>query len=182
MEANGMTTAKEMREKLGPPPPEVGERVPASRRLPLPRAAEDGFDALLARRTTCRNFDTGRALSLALLARLMQRVFAARAAVAIQDDAVFLKKNAPPAAACTPRRPTCWRATWKGWPRGCTTTIRWITRSNRCPLRTSRWVRCRNACWPASTGLPMLRRRWCWRRAMRAASGNTATTPRPIAR
>lgn len=95
MEANGMTTAKDMREKLGAPPPEVGERVPASRRLPLPRAVEDEFDALLARRTTCRNFDTGRPLSLALLARLMQRVFAARAAVAIQDDAVFLKKNAP---------------------------------------------------------------------------------------
>ena len=83
MEANGMTSAKEMREKLGPPPPEVGERASSSRRLPLPQAAEDAFDALLARRTTCRNFDTARPLPLPLLAQLLQRVFAARATVTV---------------------------------------------------------------------------------------------------
>ena len=95
MEANGLTTARELCEKLGSPPPEVSARVPAQQRLALARVPEDEFDRLLGRRATCRNFDIGRALPLPLLAQLLQRVFAAQATVAVQDDAVFLKKNAP---------------------------------------------------------------------------------------
>ncbi len=95
MQASGTTSAKDLCEKLGAPPAEVLARVPERQRLPLPRVPEDAFDALLAARTTCRNFDTERAVPLPLLAQLMQRVFAAQATAVVQDDAVFLKKNAP---------------------------------------------------------------------------------------
>jgi len=95
MEANGLTTAAGLCEKLGPPPAEVGERTAAATRLPLPRQQEDDFDALLARRATCRNFDTARPLPLAAFSQLMQRVFAARARVEADGVAAFLKKNAP---------------------------------------------------------------------------------------
>ncbi|WP_058358569.1 putative peptide maturation dehydrogenase [Xanthomonas translucens] len=95
MEANGLTTAAGLCEKLGPPPAEVGERGAATARLPLPRARADDFDALLARRATCRNFDTARPLPLVAFAQLMQRVFAARVRVEADGVAAFLKKNAP---------------------------------------------------------------------------------------
>jgi putative peptide maturation dehydrogenase len=95
MEASGMASVTDMREKLGPPPPEVVERVSSSRQLVLPRVEGNDFDALLERRATCRNFDTQRALPFAMLALMLQRVFAARARVLVKEDTVFLKKNAP---------------------------------------------------------------------------------------
>jgi putative peptide maturation dehydrogenase len=95
MEANGLTTVAGLYEKLGAPPAEVGERCAPAARLPLPHEQEDDFDALLARRATCRNFDTARPLPLAAFAQLMQRVFSARARVVADGVAAFLKKNAP---------------------------------------------------------------------------------------
>ncbi|MCW0413827.1 putative peptide maturation dehydrogenase [Xanthomonas sacchari] len=97
MEANGLTTAAGLCEKLGPPPSEVDSRCAPEVRLPLPRQAEDAFDALLARRATCRNFDTARPLPLAEFSQLLQRVFGARARIEANDMAAFLKKNAPSA-------------------------------------------------------------------------------------
>ncbi|MGV8959854.1 MAG: putative peptide maturation dehydrogenase [Stenotrophomonas sp.] len=95
LEASGLTTATELRQKLGPPPPAVAERVDAEQRLPLPRLPADDYETLRAQRTTCRNFDAGRPLPLAHLVRMLQRVLAAQAQVRIDADTVFLKRNVP---------------------------------------------------------------------------------------
>ena len=88
-------TAVQMREVLGAPPVEAARRGEAPSQLKLPRIEATGFDHLLARRATCRNFDPSRALPFELFAQLMQRVFAAQAEVRISADTVFLKKNVP---------------------------------------------------------------------------------------
>jgi putative peptide maturation dehydrogenase len=95
MQDSGTETAAGMREVLGPPPPEadaVGER---GARIALARVPGNDFDALLARRATCRNFDPARKLPQELFAQLMQRVFAAQAEVRVGGDTAFLKKNSP---------------------------------------------------------------------------------------
>ncbi|MEU9109228.1 hypothetical protein AB0D54_33865 [Streptomyces xanthophaeus] len=61
-----MTTAADLGRKLGPPPTHALERKDAPDRVPLPRSDGNEFDALLARRATCRNFDGERALPLTL--------------------------------------------------------------------------------------------------------------------
>jgi len=95
MKDTGTETAAALRDVLGAPPPEAAVLGDAAARLPLPRSEGNGFDALLARRATCRNFDADRPLPLALFAQLMQRVFAAQAQVRVADDTVFLKKTSP---------------------------------------------------------------------------------------
>jgi putative peptide maturation dehydrogenase len=95
MEANEMTTAAELRRKLGPPPVHAPQRGDARARVTLPRVDGNDFDALLARRATCRNFDGERSLPFELFAHMLQRVFAAQAQVRIDDDTVFLKKHTP---------------------------------------------------------------------------------------
>lgn len=91
----GTETAVAMRGVLGAPPAEAASRAAPGDRVPLPRQAPNAFDALLARRTTCRNFDPARPLPLALFAQLVQRVFAAQGQVRVGDDLVFLKKSVP---------------------------------------------------------------------------------------
>ncbi len=93
---SGTETAVSMREVLGAPPVEAARRgEESSARLALPRIAPNDFDALLARRATCRNFDAARALPFDVFAQVLQRVFAAQAEVRVTDDTVFLKKNSP---------------------------------------------------------------------------------------
>jgi putative peptide maturation dehydrogenase len=95
MKDTGTETAAALRDVLGAPPPEAAALGDETARLPLPRSDANGFDELLARRATCRNFDADRPLPLALFAQLMQRVFAAQAQVRVADDTVFLKKTSP---------------------------------------------------------------------------------------
>ncbi|MGN6512790.1 MAG: putative peptide maturation dehydrogenase, partial [Lysobacteraceae bacterium] len=95
MQDSGTETALSMRHVLGAPPAEAASRGAAADRLPLPRADRTGFDALLARRATCRNFDAARPLPRALFAQLLERVFAAQAQVRGTDDTVVLKKHHP---------------------------------------------------------------------------------------
>nr|WVJ84685.1 putative peptide maturation dehydrogenase [Xanthomonas campestris pv. campestris] len=95
MEAQGMTTAEGMVERLGAPPPEVVDRGGAGQRIPLPRATPGPFDALLARRVTCRNFDPQRLLSAELLGQMLERSVMARARVEVGHDTAFLKKPVP---------------------------------------------------------------------------------------
>jgi putative peptide maturation dehydrogenase len=95
MHDSGTETAVEMREVLGAPPTEAAAVGDPGARIPLARVAGNDFDALLARRATCRNFDTTRALPLPLFAQLLARVFGAQAQVRIGDDAVFVKKTSP---------------------------------------------------------------------------------------
>jgi putative peptide maturation dehydrogenase len=95
MQDSGTETAAEMREVLGAPPPEADAVGDSGSRIPLARVAGNEFDALLARRATCRNFDPTRPLPQQLFAQLMQRVFAAQAEVRVGDDTAFLKKSSP---------------------------------------------------------------------------------------
>jgi putative peptide maturation dehydrogenase len=95
MQDTGTETAGELREVLGPPPPEAADRSAGAARLPLTRSDGNDFDGLLARRATCRNFDQQRPLPQALFAQLMQRVFSAQSQVRVSDDTVFLKKTSP---------------------------------------------------------------------------------------
>lgn len=92
---SGTETAVSMREVLGAPPVEAARRGDSASQLPLPRIAPNDFDALLARRATCRNFDAARQLPFERFAQVLQRVFAAQAEVRVTDDTVFLKKNSP---------------------------------------------------------------------------------------
>ncbi|KAG1313994.1 hypothetical protein G6F62_013995 [Rhizopus arrhizus] len=64
MRRQGLDTAAGLRHRLGPPPPVV--QPMQGDYQPLPRSDEAAFDALLARRTTCRNFDPQRARSSAI--------------------------------------------------------------------------------------------------------------------
>lgn len=93
MQANEMSTAAELRRKLGAPPAHAVRRGDAC--VSLPRIDGNAFDAMLARRATCRNFDGERALPMALCAHMLQRVFAAQAQVRVDHDTVFLKKHTP---------------------------------------------------------------------------------------
>ena len=82
-------------EKLGAPPPAVTARVEPSARVALPAGASDEFDALLARRVTCRNFDVSRPLSAATLGRLLARVYTAQAIMDLEGGEEVLKKHHP---------------------------------------------------------------------------------------
>lgn len=95
MQAAGMDTAAGLRQSLGPPPPEAASRSNGEASLRLVRSPRNGFDDLLARRATCRNFDGAKPLPQALFAQLMERVFAAQSQVRITGDTVFLKKTSP---------------------------------------------------------------------------------------
>lgn len=94
MEENDLVTAKGLRSRFGAPPVHVAERTEHLQRVALPRADNNDFDALLARRATCRNFDD-RPLSRELFAQMLQRVFSAQAQVRVSEDTVFLKKTSP---------------------------------------------------------------------------------------
>lgn len=95
MEISGTAKATDMREVLGPPPPEVVHHGDPSQVIPLPRAQRTDFDDLLGRRATCRNWDGARPLPLALFAQMLERVFSAQAEVRVCEDTVFLKRNSP---------------------------------------------------------------------------------------
>lgn len=95
MQDTGTETAGELREVLGAPPVEALDLGDDSQRIALPRTARTDFDRLLARRATCRNFDTEKPLSYALLAQMMERVFSAQSHVRVSEDTVFLKKSSP---------------------------------------------------------------------------------------
>ena len=91
----GTGRVSDMIEKNGFPPPEVAELVPRERRQPLPAPEATALDALLQKRTTCRNFDPGASIPLRELSSVLHRVFGAQAATELAPGAVMLKKNSP---------------------------------------------------------------------------------------
>ncbi|WP_115560958.1 putative peptide maturation dehydrogenase [Xanthomonas arboricola] len=97
MEAQGLTTAEGMAERLGAPPAEVIDRGEGGiqARIVLPRAVPGGFDDLLSRRVTCRNFDVDRSLSRDLLAQMLERSVMASGRVEVGHGTAFLKKPVP---------------------------------------------------------------------------------------
>lgn len=88
-------TSAELAARLGASPPPVHERVAAEQRITLPDSAATALDELLARRVTCRNFDTDRILPLATFSRLLWRVFGAQAVVEMVEEHVTLKRTSP---------------------------------------------------------------------------------------
>lgn len=88
-----LLTASGLRRQLGAPPPSVEPRDGTY--APLPAVPPDGYDHLLERRTTCRNFDAGRSLSREQLAQLLQRTVKAQAVSQVEEDTEFLKKHVP---------------------------------------------------------------------------------------
>lgn len=94
MRASRTETAVQMRETLGAPPAATVSRC-SEGAVALPRAEPAAFDRLLARRATCRNFDSQRPLPLPMLARMLQRTFGSTGEHRVGEDLVFLKKNVP---------------------------------------------------------------------------------------
>ncbi|KAF1013465.1 MAG: hypothetical protein GAK31_03614 [Stenotrophomonas maltophilia] len=93
MRDSQIETASQMRRTLGAPPPHAAAVEGNSGALA--RQPANAFDALLGRRVTCRNFDAGRPLPLAMLSQMLQRAFGSSACQREGDDLVFLKKNVP---------------------------------------------------------------------------------------
>lgn len=97
----GEDTLPPMLQRLGPPPPPVQARVEADQRVPLPSSPSSPLDQLLARRVTCRNFDSARPLPLPVLATLLQQVHGARAGAEV-TGVPLLKKAVPSAGGLHP--------------------------------------------------------------------------------
>ncbi len=95
MDREGSRTLAELVNKLGTPPPHYHPNLEGAAMRPLPRQDEDDFDALLARRTTCRNFDIDTQLPLAQFSQLLQRCFATQGTYEAAPGATILKKHSP---------------------------------------------------------------------------------------
>lgn len=98
----GLDTSIGLRDRYGPPPPTLHDRADGGAIHPLARAPRTGFDDLLDRRNSCRNFDTGKALPQAQFAQLMERVFGARGEEHAADDFDVVKKTSPSGGALHP--------------------------------------------------------------------------------
>lgn len=103
----GTETVPEMRQVLGPPPPETYADGDDAAGIDLPRAPGNAFDEVLLARVTCRNFDAERPLPLPVFARLMQRVFAAQGRIEGAPDTTFLKKTSPSGGGLHPVEAYC---------------------------------------------------------------------------
>lgn len=89
----GYDRFSEMIDKLGAPP-EVTTRK-SHHALALPSPLRNGFDELLQRRATCRNFDTVEELDKEIFSTLLHRVFGAQAVVEVLPGNPVLKRNSP---------------------------------------------------------------------------------------
>jgi putative peptide maturation dehydrogenase len=98
----GLDTSVGLRGRFGPPPPTLHERVDGGAMQSLARAPRTGFDELLDRRNSCRNFDTGKVLPQAQFAQLLERVFGARGEAHAADDFDVVKKTSPSGGALHP--------------------------------------------------------------------------------
>ena len=98
----GTLTATRLVEKHGPPPPQALALGPEGDGIRLPVVAGTAFDALLAARTTCRNFDVAGALALDDVACVLARVFGAQGALELAPGATILKKHSPSGGALHP--------------------------------------------------------------------------------
>jgi putative peptide maturation dehydrogenase len=89
-----MLTSGQMVEAFGQAPnPEYKRGSDAVTALPPPRRRD--FDALLAQRKTCRNFDEQAAVGAGDLATMLHRVWGAIGTLELAPGAVAVKKNSP---------------------------------------------------------------------------------------
>ncbi|MGH8039104.1 MAG: putative peptide maturation dehydrogenase [Stenotrophomonas sp.] len=102
MQRNQMVTPADLQRTLGPAPPATLDAVGTGPALPLPAVPADALHQLLARRVTCRNFDTQRALPLAALSSVLQQTLQAQGSVEPVAGLTFLKKHVPSAGSLHP--------------------------------------------------------------------------------
>jgi putative peptide maturation dehydrogenase len=88
-------TMTELVARLGLPPSHRVDRVAKEQRISLPPSGSTSIDELLARRATCRNFDTSKWVDQTTFSHLLRRVFGAQAAYEIQSDNVVIKRTSP---------------------------------------------------------------------------------------
>ena len=88
-------TLTELIRESGPPPPHVTSRAEPDRRQSLPAPRPTAIDAILARRATCRNFDTAGTLDLERFGDVLKRVVGCQAEVEILPGTKALKKAHP---------------------------------------------------------------------------------------
>ncbi|MEO5625717.1 MAG: putative peptide maturation dehydrogenase [Dokdonella sp.] len=88
-------SVEEMVRACGPPPPHFYHRADAQSRALLPRPPRNDLDDLMARRATCRNFDTSAVLAQSDVGALLHRAFGVQGSEELAPGAVALKKNHP---------------------------------------------------------------------------------------
>jgi putative peptide maturation dehydrogenase len=88
-----MLSSEQLVEAFGTPPQHEYRRGSGTLALPPPRRR--GFDALLAQRKTCRNFDSDARVSAADLATMLHRVWGAIGTLELAPGAIAVKKNSP---------------------------------------------------------------------------------------
>lgn len=88
-------TTADLVAESGPPPPHFHQRDDAADRLCLERPEPGALDALLERRTTCRNFAEHASLSPNELSVVLARTFGIHGAQEFLPGVVALKKNHP---------------------------------------------------------------------------------------
>jgi putative peptide maturation dehydrogenase len=98
----GYDSMRGLVDKLGPPPPALRERGPASARIALPEPAPGELDALLARRVTCRNFDPDALLARVDLASVLARVYGVQGRHGHAEAETVVKKHHPSGGALHP--------------------------------------------------------------------------------
>lgn len=94
-EAGLMPSSRQVVEANGPAPDHEYLRRPDAPILSLPAPTARDFDALLARRRTCRNFDAAAAVPAADLATMLHRVWGAIGTRQLAPGAVAVKKTSP---------------------------------------------------------------------------------------
>lgn len=90
-----MLSSQQIVEAFGAAPEPEYRRRPEAPVLPLPAPAASDFDALLAARRTCRNFDGEAVLGRVEFATMMRRVWGAVGTRELAPGAVAVKKNSP---------------------------------------------------------------------------------------
>ncbi len=90
-----MLSMQQMTDAFGHAPEHEYARRDDHAALALPRPEVLPFDALLAKRKTCRNFDDGALVSRAELATMLHRVWGAIGTLELAPGAVAVKKNSP---------------------------------------------------------------------------------------
>lgn len=95
----------DMMERFGFPPDAVYRRADWNTRIPLPKPAHTDFDALLALRTTTRNFDTDASLGNEEFSQMMYRGFGATHRQLLSEGAEVLKRSSPSGGGLHPVEP-----------------------------------------------------------------------------
>lgn len=90
-----MLSSEQIVEAFGAAPEPAYRRAPDAATLPLAAPLRSDFDALLAARRTCRNFDGDAVLGQAPFATMMRRVWGAVGTRELAPGAVAVKKSSP---------------------------------------------------------------------------------------